>query len=295
MSTNVRISLNDLQCISQGSAVNPPAPYIWPAMVLINTSNLGIAVVTPAPSQARVVLRDAIRPGDTVSIPIPVGQLNRQVDDPSTFKLVLTVVLWEKEDLSDDEIAAGFNVFAGALQDRITANLGGLASPDPADNQKAIDSIKASVHQTVSGAIQNSLSFAEEIEYEAGFFHPDAVIDNSSTTVAMNTDQSLRLTFSIGTGPRMSTYQIDGMLQLQVITCQAEQDAVNQDQVNLNQLGAELAEMKKELAQAPPPEKKAIEQDILDFGKNEIAPAKAKLTRDKQALAACRAAQTARK
>jgi hypothetical protein len=129
------------------------------------------------------------------------------------------VVLWEKEDLSDDEIAAGFNVFAGALQDAITANLGGLASPDPATNQNAIDAVKANVRQTVSDAIQNSLSTFEKIEYEAGLFHPDAVIDNSSTTVAMNADQSLRLTFTIGTGPRMSTYQIDGMLQLQIITC----------------------------------------------------------------------------
>jgi hypothetical protein len=289
MSTNVRISLNDLQCVSQGSAVNPPAPYLWPAMVFINTSNLGIAVVAPAPSQARVLLSNAIRAGDVVSIPVPVGQLNREVDDVSTFKLVLTVVLWEKEDLSDDEIAAGFNVYTGALQDAITANLGGLASPDPDDNQKAIDAIKGSVYQTVHDAIKNSLSDIEQLEYEAGLFHPDAVIDNSSTTVSMNADQPLTLTFSIGSGLAMSTYQIDGTLQLQTITCQAEQDAVNQDQVKLSQLDAQLAQMKKDLASAPPTEKKGIEQDILDFTKNEIAPAKAKLARDTQALKICRA------
>ena len=54
-------------------------------------------------------------------------------------------------------------------------------------------------------------------------------------------------------------------------------------------LNEQLAELKKELAQAPPSEKKAIEQDILEFSKEELSPAKAKLARDEQALAACRA------
>ena len=44
--------------------------------------------------------------------------------------------------------------------------------------------------------------------------------------------------------------------------------------------------MKKELAQVPIAEKKAIEQDIREFITTELSPAIARLNRDKQILAA---------
>jgi len=115
---------------------------------------------------------------------------------------------------------------------------------------------------------------------------PDSVIDSSSTVLDTSSDHSFQV--SLGDG-QSNSYVIDATLQLKAVTCEAEQLLVNQDTVVVNELEAQLAEMKKELAQAPASEKPGILEDIREFSTNELKPAEAKLARDKQALAKCRA------
>ena len=292
MGIDVSITLQNLQCIRQDRGSNGSAPFIWPTMVWINTVTATVIVVPPAPSQARVVLSASMFGGDTAPIPSTVGVLTRRFDDDlSKYKLILAVVLWEKRDLPDGAIAAGFNVYSGALQDAITANLTGLASSDPDVHQKALDAVKSAVRQDVQNAILDSLTWAEKLEIETGVLVPDAVIDNSSTVLS-TTDQSFQITFGNAPDNQSNDYIINALLQLKPVICEAELDAANQDQVNLNQLQAQLRELRKELAQAPVSEKKEIEQDIMDFTTNELNPAKAKLARDTQALNLCRAGAT---
>jgi hypothetical protein len=263
-------------------------------MVAINTSTAKVIVVgSEAPSLARVILANGMKSGDTASILSTVGAVTRRFDeDLSNFKIIVIVALLEKRDLSDDEILGGFTVFPGALQEGIEANLGGLASTDPTIFQNAIDAITASVHQQVLDAVKARMSGAEQLEYCAGQFIADSVIDTAHTTLSGTSDQSFQLTFGNKPG-NVSNYTMDGAAQFKTITCEAELNAVNQDQVVVNQLDAQLAQLKKELAQAPASEKKEIEQDILEFTKTELNPAKAKLAKDTQALAACRAGSVA--
>ena len=79
----------------------------------------------------------------------------------------------------------------------------------------------------------------------------------------------------------------DAALQLKVVTCEAELNAVNQDQVVVDQLQAQLRALKTELAKAPVAEKKEIEQEIRDFQKEQLNPAEASLAAATRALAAC--------
>jgi len=288
MGIDVIVTLQDLQCINQDRGSDGSQPFLWPAFVAINTSTAKVNVIAAwAPSLARIVLSNAMHSGDTASIPSTVGVVGRRFDDDiSQYKMILTVVLWEKRDLSDDSILAGFNVYSDALQSAIENNLLGLASPDPDVNQKAIDAVKSSVHDQVYNAIENSLTGPEKVEVELGILVPDTVIDSSSTVFSTLTDQS----FQVSLGSQPNSYVIDATLQLKTVTCEAELNAVNQDTVAVNQLKAQLAEMKKEFAQAPPSEKPGILEDIKEFTKNELTPAEAKLARDTRALNACRAA-----
>jgi hypothetical protein len=285
MGIDVSITLQDLQCITQDRGSNGSAPYIWPAMAWINTTTGNVIVVAPGGSSlARVVLSNGMKSGDTASIPSTIGVITRRFDDDlANYKTILIVVLWEKRDLSDNSIAAGYNVFPGALQDAIVANLGGLVAPDPGD---AINAVKNSVHQQVYDAIYNTLTDAEKVELKTHVITADSNTGNANQPVSTMPNQSFQLTFNDIPG---NDYIIDAQLQLKPVTCEAELNAVNQDQVVLNQLEAQLRQLQAELAKAPVAEKKAIEQDIRDFTKNEIAPAKAKLVRDTQALEACRA------
>ena len=295
MGINVNITLQALNCIQQDRGSDGSYPFIWPAIVAINTTNTKVNLVgSEAPSLARVILANGMKSGDTAPIPSTVGVNGFRFDeDLAHFKIIAIVALLERRDLSDDEILGGFLVFTGALQGAIEDNLGGLASPDPTDNQKAIDAINASVHQQVMDAIEARMSNIEKIEYKLGTFVPDTVIDTAHMVVSTDANSTFQLTFGNTPDNQSNFYTIDAALTLQVITCEAELDAVNQDQVVVNQLDAQLAQMKKELAQAPASEKKEIEQDILEFTKTELSPAKAKLAKDEQALAACRAGSAA--
>jgi hypothetical protein len=296
MGIDVALTLKDLQCVTQDRGSDGSAPYVWPASVFINTSTAKVTVLTwEARSLARLIIQNGMHSGDTAPIPPSVAVLGRRFDDdPAQYKFIATIVLWEKRDLSDDSMAAGFLAYGDALQVAIEANLGGLASPDPDVNKKAVDAVKASVHQQVSDAIENTLTDVEKAEIKAGILTPDSVIDSSSTVIPVMSDQSFTITFGNTPDNQSNHYIIDAQLQLKTVICEAELNAVNQDQVVLNQLDAQLAELKKELAQAPPAEKPGIEQDIRDFAKNEIAPAKAKLSKDTVALNQCRQKSTTR-
>jgi hypothetical protein len=288
MGVDASITLQTLHCIRQDRGTGGSAPFIWPAMVWINTSTANVIVVAPASSQACVTLSNGMHNGDSASIPPNVGVLTRRFDDDlSKYKLVLTVVLWEKRDLPDGAMTAGFNAFPGALQDAIAANLIGLASTDPTTNAAAVKAVKDSVQQQVQNAIEGALTDAEKIEIKLGTLVPDSVIDNSSTVISTTLPGSFQITFGNTPDNQSNDYTIDAGLQLKPVLCEAELNAMNQDQVVVNQLNAQLEKLKEELAKAPFNQKKEIEQEILDFTKNQLTPAKNKLAKDTKAYEAC--------
>src|SRR5262245_19559605 len=123
MGIDVSITLQTLHCIRQDRGSDGSVPFLWPATVWINTTTANVIASAPAPSQARVILSKAMHNGNVASIPTTVGVLTRRFDDDlSKYKLISTVVLWEKRDLSDDAISAGFNVYSNALQAAVADN-----------------------------------------------------------------------------------------------------------------------------------------------------------------------------
>ena len=337
MSTDATITLQNLQCLRQDRGPDGSHPYIWHALVAID-STFKVNVLTPC-NESRVIIQSGMKSGQTAGIPGTVGvQTCRFEGDLTGNHLVLVTALWEKRDTPDNVVSAGYTAFADSLQSGITANLPGLGSSDPATQQAAIEAIRVAVRRGVTDAISNSLTWYQKGEIWAGLMHLDTLIDNSSTAFSSLTPQSFTVSFGGSIGgrplfPRDNTqngagavdapgiigqggwenfkflfsgdngiihapepaltpanaYVIDANLQLNTVACEAETFAVNQDQVAVNSLEAQLRVLQMEFAQASASEKPDILAEIKEFEKEDLAPAQAKLAADTKALEAFRA------
>jgi Tachylectin len=206
MSTDATITLQDLQCLRQDRGSDGSDPYIWPALVAID-STFRVNVLTPF-NESRVIIQSGMKNGQTASIPGTVGVQSRRLDGDLTGNhLILVTALWEKRDTPDNVVSAGYTAFSDSLQTGITANLLGLGSSDPATQQAAIDAVKAAVSSGVTDAISNSLTWYQKGEIAAGLMHLDNLIDNSSTAFSSLTSQSFTISFGGSIGGRLLFYR----------------------------------------------------------------------------------------
>ena len=157
MSTDATINLQDLQCLRQDRGSDGSDPYIWPALVSIDSS-FRVTVLTPY-NESRVIIQSGMKNGQSAAMPAIVGaQTMRLPGDLAGNHLILVVALWEKRDTPDNVVSAGYTAFSDSLGTGIRANLLGLGSSDPATQQAAIDAVKTTVKNGVTDAISNSLT-----------------------------------------------------------------------------------------------------------------------------------------
>ena len=206
MSTDATINLQDLQCLRQDRGSDGSDPYIWPALVSIDSS-LRVNVLTPY-NESRVIIQSGMTNGQTAAIPAIVGaQTTRLEGDLTANHLILVVALWERRDTPDNVVSAGYSAFSDSLGTGIRANLLGLGSSDPATQQAAIDAVKTTVKNGVTDAISNSLTWYQKAEIAAGVMHLDDLIDNSSTAFSSLTPQTFAVSFGGSIGGRLLFYR----------------------------------------------------------------------------------------
>ena len=206
MSTDATINLQDLQCLRQDRGSDGSDPYIWPALVSIDSS-LRVNVLTPY-NESRVIIQSGMTNGQTAAIPAIVGaQTTRLEGDLTANHLILVVALWERRDTPDNVVSAGYSAFSDSLGTGIRANLLGLGSSDPATQQAAIDAVKTTVKNGVTDAISNSLTWYQKAEIAAGIMHLDDLIDNSSTAFSSLIPQTFAVSFGGSIGGRLLFYR----------------------------------------------------------------------------------------
>ena len=206
MSTDATINLQDLQCLRQDRGSDGSDPYIWPALVSIDSS-LRVNVLTPY-NESRVIIQSGMTNGQTAAIPAIVGaQTTRLEGDLTANHLILVVALWERRDTPDNVVSAGYSAFSDSLGTGIRANLLGLGSSDPAAQQAAIDAVKTTVKNGVTDAISNSLTWYQKAEIAAGIMHLDDLIDNSSTAFSSLIPQTFAVSFGGSIGGRLLFYR----------------------------------------------------------------------------------------
>jgi hypothetical protein len=175
---DIIVTLKHLHCIRESDGSGHSEPYIWPALLWIDESTLEVGVTDPGLENARIMIKDEMRAGDTADIPTSVGVLRVPIEDGSTNpRLILVVVLWEKDDTPGNAVRAGFQAFSRKLRDAVAENLlaFGLATSQ-AQRDSIIGIIATDVASEVRSAIENSLTDLQKPFLEVGGRSPDDVI-----------------------------------------------------------------------------------------------------------------------
>jgi hypothetical protein len=197
MPTEAIITLEDLECITIKDNETKVEPYIWPALIKIDTSTINapdgrfVDVIALSPSVASVVIKNSMQQGDLAPIPASVATLRTRFEDGVTLKrLILIVSLLEMDETPKGAIRAGFEAYVrelrAAFKDEFP-NLFQAESVNDDEGEKAIiKRIKDRVESKTKSAIKDALSAGDKIKSALGFLDNDDFISSSNIKFGEN-------------------------------------------------------------------------------------------------------------
>ncbi len=173
MATDAIVLLEQLHCLKLINTETRTEPYIWPALIRIDDTALNtpelVAMQTPFLGNARLVIKDSMRAGETADIPGSVGILRTRFEDNLvTHRLILVVALLENDETPESALEDGFKAFNSELRTAIAENLFVLAAADEEETKAITAEISNRVEARVRSAIQNGLSAYEKAKVFAG-------------------------------------------------------------------------------------------------------------------------------
>ncbi len=326
MATDAFMFLEQLRCIELTNTERRTDPYIWPALIRVDNNTLNtrelVDIVTPFLGEARVVIKDAMRAGETAGMRSILR--TRFEDNLNTFRLILVVALFEMDETPKDAMQAGFRAFKSELGAAIGDGPTLLALKDAEDRndevtrQAIIKAIQEQVEKRVKSAIENELSGWEKVKVLAGILDLDDPIGSDFITLVKKDDEedlvltrftlnfesrrSIRVPTTSGTQllEVVSKYEIQGRLQLRPVLverCQAEIDAVNAAQAAVNNIEKEIKCLQGQLKDEGCDEEEQslprefIHDEIERLRDEELGPAMEALKDARLALQRCRLRQ----
>jgi hypothetical protein len=293
MATDSIITLERLHCIRESDASGHSEPYIWPALLWIDDNTLStpelVGVTTPALGNARVVIKNDMRAGETADIPTSVGVLRVRFEDGlSVRRLILAVALWEEDETPEAAMRAGFLAFSSELRAALADNLFALSQASEEELDAIIENVKSRVKQRVRSAIENGLTGWQKTRVFVGTLNLDDIVDSGFKHVADFLPTPITLAFRAGSS---EAYEIQGTLQVRPVPvdrCQAQVNAVKTAQSAVNAVDAAIQALQAELQHASPSEKPFIISEIKRLREEELAVAQAVLSGALRALSICR-------
>jgi hypothetical protein len=311
MATDAIISLEQLHCATlRGvSEESQPEPYIWPALIRIDDNTLHtsdrVALTAPSVAQARIVIKDSMRAGETAPIPGSVGILRTRYEESVAMVwLLLVVALFDLDETPKSAAQAGFRTFVSELRAAIVENLLLLADgSDPQGRQRAVDGIKKRVEERTTAAVVNAMSGTDKVKVALGILNPDDPFGSDfkgfgteiikgkvvlqPTNFTLNFEKRTVITFRGRPEESLAKFDIQGRLQLRPVRvdpCQLLAKAVNDAQATVDGLQDEI----RHLADEPGNSKDFIREEAERITEEELKPALAELQAAHSALAICR-------
>lgn len=301
MATDAIVVFEQLRCVTLRLTESRTEPYIWPVLIRVDDNTIAtdalVAVTAPLQANARVVIKDSMRAGETAAIPGSVGILRTRFEDNLTFRhLVLVVALLEEDETPKSAMLKGFQAFISELRAAIAENLLDLSATTGEDLQALIDAIKKRVEDKVKSAIRGGLSAWEKAKVAAGILNLDDAVGSAFVSFGdpVLVPTPIGLTFEkkekvLGV-ETIQRYEILGQLQLRPVRvdrCQAQVNAVNAALAVVKDIEKRIQDLKNEFAQASVAEREIIRVE-LDEAREELAAAEAVLEGARRALAICR-------
>jgi len=315
MPTEAIITLEDLECITIKDLETKVEPYIWPALIKIDTSTINapdgrfVDVIALSPSLASTVIKSSMRQGDVAPIPSAMATLRTRFEDGVSLKqLILIVSLLERDETPQDAIRAGFGAYVRELRTAFKDEFPNLfqTANDEEGQNAVITRIKDRVASKTKSAIKAALSAGDKVKSALGFLDNDDFISSANVKFGenffLNTPNSAPITLVFQTktviieqgfppkfGQGLVRYHIRARLQARppvIDPCQSQATAVRTAQATVDGIQNEIKELQGEFP------KGANNAEIERIRKEELGPALAELEKAKKALQLCRSQQT---
>lgn len=293
MSTDAIVTLERLRCIRESDGTGHSEPYIWPVLLWIDENTLAtpslVGVTAPVLGNARVVIKNDMRAGETADIPRSVGVLRVRFEEGLTVRrMILAVALWEEDETPEAAMRAGFQAFSRELRAALADNLFALGSATEEEQKAIIETIKTRVKTRVESAIENSLTSWQKTRVFVGTLNLDDIINSDFASFADLVPTRIILTFRAGAS---DVYLIQGNLQVRPVRvdlCQTEVDSVKVAQSAVNGVDAEIRQLQDDLQHASPADKPGILAEIKRLREEDLASAQDALEDARRALQVCR-------
>ena len=314
MPTEAIITLEDLECITIKDTETKVEPYIWPALIKIDTSTINapdgrfVDVIALSPSLASTVIKSSMRQGDLAPIPSALATLRTRFEDGVSLKqLILIVSLLERDETPQSAIKAGFEAYVRELRAAFKDEFPNLfqTANDEEGQNAVITRIKDRVASKTKSAIKDALSAGDKVKSALGFLDNDDFISSANVKFGenffLNTPNSAPITLVFQTktviieqafppklGEGLVRYHIRARLQARppvIDPCLSQANAVKAAQATVDGIRNEIEELQGTFP------KGSANAEIERLRKEELAPALAELEKAKKALQLCRSQQ----
>jgi len=296
MALDVTLVLQEIHCVKESEGGSEP--YIWPVLLwiddttLLNTGDEVLGVRGPVLADARVVLKESMKAGETAAIPFPLGTLGIRFEEVSTLTYVLLVVaLFDQDETPQAAMWAGCKAFSLALRAAIVPRLLALrtavAQGDDVELERLTAEIKAEVKAATESATWNALTGPQKGGYFLGTLNLDGYVGSAFYFGApARTDLALVLRSDYGS----NEYRVDGFINVQQTTvdlCQAQADAVKEAQDLVDGIQGQITAEKASYHTASPAQKSSISAHIAQLNQD-LDVAMTALDEARLALKRCR-------
>jgi hypothetical protein len=282
------LELLQLQCNEQSDGSDGCNPYLWVVLLRIDDDTLGsnppVAAVYPVdPGAARLVVKAAMKAGDTAVVPDQVAHLAAHIRTDSVERtLILIAALLDQHGTPGAAMAAGWTAFVNAAPTEVGAQL--LPLQDPGQKAQAIQTIEAQIKSKVQSAIEGQLSWWDDVEIGLHLETPDRVIATAYQDwegVASASADSFTLEFAAGS----DDFALGGQLLVNVDPCEAQAAAVQEIQDAIATIEGRVKELNSGQVHEPPAK---IEAELEQLG-TDMLQERSKLAAAELALNTCRA------
>ena len=282
MKVRVALRLHELRCIEESE--HGSEPYFWPIMITHDTGVPRLHV--PTSNYAAVVLADEMRAGESVPVPAGVDLNFAEVfEDKATALVVFVVMLFEKDNLTDEGRRAAFRHIEEKALEMVSEKLVECRQKSGERIDLTNDLID---RMDLESAVKDVMSYYEIGSAYAkigGFDDALGIIVWTLSGAALK-PRDISFDLSQPSERFILTAKLETALTLPPV-CQAERAAQEHALAVVKGLQGQRAALQQQLHHATPQQKAGIIAAITRINEVDLPPAEAALAAAEAALATC--------
>jgi len=204
MTTDRIVTLRELHAHKESDGSGGSEPYLWTCLVTI-AQDLSVGGTPPAIGEARLVMAQGMRAGQTAPVPASVGVRRLRTEDGEDPRgLILVTALLENDETPLQAVEAGYLAFMSEVPSAIQDHL--LLLNDPATRDEARSAIADQVAAAVDSAIRGALTTGQKIRVKLGLLNMDDAVDSAVQDLSGAGSTPISLHFAGDTGGRLLRY-----------------------------------------------------------------------------------------